>query len=420
MLSSKYCMIYAVHDCYPNMSNSNCQIQICKGKWHLGHCDTRYTPPYRGFDTFLGSYSGAVDHWSREGGLSGRRGYDLRNGTEISQYGRDLYSADLYARRAEEVIRESSQPYFLYVSLTMVHAPFQVIYLNVYSECVNTIQALLQDDKERGVATKPSLRLKQSMVKALDKAVGRIVAAVKASEAGESGTVVVFMSDNGGRLLSDHPELQPNLPLKGGKGEVYEGGTRVPGLVWGGGTPRNATYSGLFHMVDWVATLTKLAGAGEVPKNLDSLDQGGGIWKGEASPRTEMVYNVDEGGLPGVTGKQESKWQVAVRRGDFKLILGAVGMIKRDGSSKNSLKTRVRELYNLARDPNEENNLLLRKSNSFYQRKGEELEEWSRSVAEEMAPVNFGLSSDLGLPLNLGGVIGSGWCQAVTQNFCTR
>ena len=258
------------------------------------------------------------------------------------------------------------------------------------------------------------------MVEALDRAVGRIVEAVKASESGESGTVVVFMSDNGGRLLPDHPELQPNLPLKGGKGEVYEGGTRVPGLVWGGGTPKNVTYSGLFHIVDWVATLTKLAGAVEVPKNLDSLDQGSAIWKRESSPRSEMVYNVDEGGLPGVTGKQESKWQVAVRRGDFKLILGAVGMIKRDGSSKNSLKTRVRELYNLARDPNEENNLLRRKSNSFYQRQGEELEDWSRRLAEEMAPVNFGLSSDLGLPVNLGGVIGSGWCQAVTQNFCTR
>ena len=68
------------------------------GKWHLGHCDTRYTPANRGFDTFLGSYSGAVDHWSREGGLAGRKGYDLRNGTQISQYGKDLYSADLYAR----------------------------------------------------------------------------------------------------------------------------------------------------------------------------------------------------------------------------------------------------------------------------------------------------------------------------------
>ena len=105
----------------------NCKFQ--KGKWHLGHCDTRYTPPYRGFDTFLGSYSGGVDHWSREGGLAGRRGYDLRNGTKVSQYGTGLYSADLYARRAEELIRESrrEEPYFLYVSLTMVHAPFQVI-----------------------------------------------------------------------------------------------------------------------------------------------------------------------------------------------------------------------------------------------------------------------------------------------------
>ena len=62
---------------------------------------------------------------------------------------------------------------------------------------------------------------------------------------------------------------------------------------------------------------------------------------------------------------QESKWQVAVRRGDFKLVLGSVGMIKRDGSAKNSLKTRVRKLYNLAKDPNERHNLPLRKWNDF-------------------------------------------------------
>ena len=92
------------------------------------------------------------------------------------------------------------------------------------------------------------------MVGALDRALGRIIDAVKASEAGEEGTVVVFMSDNGGRILPDHPDIEPNVPLKGGKGEVYEGGTRVPGLIWGGGTPKNATFSGLFHMVDWVAT----------------------------------------------------------------------------------------------------------------------------------------------------------------------
>ena len=323
--------------------------------------------------------------------------YTLVNNCEKEQQIKRQMHINLYdmtchdARRAEELIRESSlgSPYFLYVSLTMVHAPFQVavVIQDLYILCLRngiglslqwarlshslscdsfacyyrlfsfsphssnicsclvvsliSIQASFQDDKERGIPTEPSLELKRTMVVALDRAVGRIVDAVKASEAGESGTVLVFMSDNGGRLLSDHPELQPNFPLNGGKGEVYEGGTRVPGLVWGGGTPKNVTYGGLFHMVDWAATLTKLSGAVELPKDLDSLDQGGAIWKGEASPRSEMVYNVDEGGLPGVTGKQESKWQVAVRRGDFKLILGAVGMIKRDGSSKNSLKTRV-------------------------------------------------------------------------------
>jgi arylsulfatase A-like enzyme len=100
------------------------------GKWHLGHCDTRYTPPHRGFHSFLGSYSGAVDHWTREGGLAGRKGYDLRNGSAVSCYGAGLHSAELYSRRAVEIIQESSgagaAPYFLYVSLTMVHAPFQV------------------------------------------------------------------------------------------------------------------------------------------------------------------------------------------------------------------------------------------------------------------------------------------------------
>ena len=89
----------------------------------------RYTPTNRGFSSFLGSYSGAVDHWSRAGGIANRKGYDLRNGTEVSNYGELLYSADMYGQRTVEIIEEESSkssPYFLYVSLTMVHAPFQV------------------------------------------------------------------------------------------------------------------------------------------------------------------------------------------------------------------------------------------------------------------------------------------------------
>ena len=97
------------------------------GKWHLGHCDQRYTPTHRGFNTFLGSYSGAVDHWTRYGGTKLRRGYDLRNGTAVSEAGAGLVSSELFARQAEQIITsaDSSRPFFLLVSLTMVHAPFQ-------------------------------------------------------------------------------------------------------------------------------------------------------------------------------------------------------------------------------------------------------------------------------------------------------
>ena len=71
---------------------------------NLGHCDTRYTPTYRGFDSFFGSYSGAVDHWSREGGSGKNVGYDLRNGTRISHYGDGLLSSDLYTKLAVDII----------------------------------------------------------------------------------------------------------------------------------------------------------------------------------------------------------------------------------------------------------------------------------------------------------------------------
>ena len=97
-------------------------------------------------------------------------------------------------------------------------------------------------------------------------------------------------------------------------------------------------YGGLMHMVDWVPTLVRIAG-GTVPQDLDGLDQFEAIWNESASPRHDMVYNIDEGGLVGDTGKQEGKWQIGVRKGPFKLISGSPKMLKRDGSDKGSVIT---------------------------------------------------------------------------------
>ena len=288
------------------------------GKWHLGHCDTRYTPKYRGFDTFIGSYSGAVNHWNRMGGLSkgGRRGYDLRNGTDVSYYGEGLHSSELYSKLAVDIIKTSKEPYFLYVSLTMVHAPFQDV------------------SKKDSKPVTPSATIRDGMIHAMDKATADIAHAIDNSNSADN-TILIFMSDNGGK---NFPGIKPNLPLKGGKAALYEGGTRVPGFVRGGGVAAGSKYGGLMHMVDWVPTLVRIAG-GTVPQDLDGLDQFEAIWNESASPRHDMVYNIDEGGLVGDTGKQEGKWQIGVRKGPFKLISGSPKMLKRDGSDKGSVIT---------------------------------------------------------------------------------
>ena len=95
------------------------------------------------------------------------------------------------------------------------------------------------------------------------------------------------------------------------------------------------------HMVDWVPTLIQIGG-GVVPEGLDGLDQSEAIWKGAASPRDDMVYNIDEGGMVGVTAKQEAKWQIGVRKGSYKLISGSPKMLKRDGSDKGLVNTNIK------------------------------------------------------------------------------
>ena len=91
------------------------------------------------------------------------------------------------------------------------------------------------------------------MIKALDEAVGRILSVV------DDDTILVFMSDNGGRNYAEEG-IHPNLPLRGGKTELYEGGTRVLGYIQGPGMRRAAEYGGMMHMVDWLPTLLSLAG----------------------------------------------------------------------------------------------------------------------------------------------------------------
>jgi arylsulfatase I/J len=127
--------------------------------------------------------------------------------------------------------------------------------------------------------------------------------------------------------------LPPNNgPWRDGKGSIYEGGTRVVALANWPGHIKPGVVDGMIHVVDMYPTFAALAGAPPGKnKPLDGMDVWGAIGEGQASPRTEVVYNVEP-------------YRAGVRDGNMKLIW-------------TTLLPQQTELFDLASDPGEKTNL---------------------------------------------------------------
>ena len=130
------------------------------------------------------------------------------------------------------------------------------------------------------------------MVSSLDHAVDRIVKSLK--ESGQyKNTIIVFTTDNGGAVKMGGN----NLPLRGTKGTLYEGGTRAIGFVH---SPllKNSGYrsSNLMHAVDWLPTLMGAIGKENLASTaLDGINQWPSILNpNHFAPRDEIVYNIKE------------------------------------------------------------------------------------------------------------------------------
>ncbi len=258
------------------------------GKWHLGghakfhplehgfdeffgftHEGHFYVPPpYRGVTTMLRRKtlpSGAGRWTSADGKLvhsthMGRNesAYDannpiLRGSQPVEE---PLYLTDALTREAVGFIeRTRERPFFLYVAYNAVHSPLQAA-----------------DAHMRRFAHIPDIhrRIFAAMLGNLDDSVGAVLA--KLRETGlEENTLVFFISDNGGptRELTSS-----NLPLRGGKGDVYEGGIRVPFLLqWKQRLPRGKIYEHPVITLDVYATAAKAANA-SIParRQIDGVD----------------------------------------------------------------------------------------------------------------------------------------------------
>jgi len=240
------------------------------GKWHLGH-HRKFLPLQHGFDEWYGlPYSN--DMWPLHPAYANlppnsekrKQGYPplpLYAGNDIVDEevtGDD--QAQLTTQYTEHAVdfihRSSDQPFFLYVPHTMVHVPIFV------------------SDKFEG---KSGAGLFGDVVMELDWSVGQILNAIKEIGADEN-TLVLFTSDNGPWLnYGDHAGSA--LPLREGKGTMFEGGYRVPCVArWPGKIPAGSKCDELCSTIDLLPTVANLLDAKLPARKIDGKDMGLLLW----------------------------------------------------------------------------------------------------------------------------------------------
>jgi arylsulfatase B len=347
------------------------------GKWHLGGT-AAYHPQRRGFDEFFGflheghTYVLPTDRsvatWLRRKALpdggqgrwtsgDGRLILSTHLGSNEPPYDADNpflrgsqpvaepdYLTDAFTREAAEfIVQHRERPFFLCVAYNAVHSP---------------MQATLEDLERFAHLPDVQRRIFAAMLHRLDAGVGTILGTLSAEQL-ERRTIVWFISDNGGptRELTSS-----NAPLRGGKGELYEGGVRVPFLVrWPGVVAPGRVEATPVSSLDIAAT--SLAAAG-VPVDAGELD---GI---DLRPLLALGGTAD---APRSLFWRVGEW-AALRQGDFKLVRQS----GREGPGD-------WQLYNLADDAAETHNLAADEP----ERRDRLLQEWERLNAQ-MQPPSWG------------------------------
>src|SRR5215213_5362760 len=226
------------------------------GKWHLGF-RPEWGPNAHGFDQFFGILSGAGDYFIHKNGLGQPDLYE--NLTPVERHG---YITELLTERAVNyVTQRRSAPFFLSLHYTAPHWPWQG------PKGGETVTFTTNASEPVTMAAGGSLKLYAEMMKSLDDGVGRVMKAVKAAGA-DRKTLVIFTSDNGGERFSYE------WPFSGRKGDLLEGGIRVPAIVrWPGVVPANRVTPQMGISMDWTATILAAAETNADPGHpLDGKD----------------------------------------------------------------------------------------------------------------------------------------------------
>lgn len=302
------------------------------GKWHLGNNDERYTPTFRGFDSFFGLLTGAGDYFEHR---THHEALDFRS-TELASKNiltpntdefRGKYSTTIMAERVTDVVQYhknngGGKPLFLFMAFQNIHGKW----VQAPDDVKNKYNGTFFEDED-GIRVQTAL----AMVTAMDNAVASIEADFKDAGLWDE-TFVVFTGDNGGNPMAPGKygafgTMWPggsNYPLRGAKATDWEGGVRCTAFIRGTKewpVPVGETKE-LTHITDIFATLVHIAGGSTEGIELDGHNIYDVISKGAPATRDNIIFDCPyldselqtfEEAL-NVTGRFG-----AVRKGDLKL-----------------------------------------------------------------------------------------------------
>ncbi len=284
------------------------------GKWHLGPTE-EFFPQNRGFDVNIGG-------WNKGGPYTGNKYFSPFENPQLqpdSPEG-DHLPARLGRETAKFIKENASKPFFAYLSFYSVHTPLigRPDLVNKYKVKADQIKGKEFGDEEQFLGDKPrKVRILQkhavyaAMVEAMDEAIGVVLKQLEDSGVADN-TIVVFTSDNGGLSTSEGSPTS-NLPLRGGKGWIYEGGIREPWIIrYPNVTQAGTTSDQPICSIDLFPTINAAAGV-EFNHEIDGIDLMPAL-SGKPLERDALYWHYphysNQGGMPGG----------AIRVGDFKLL----------------------------------------------------------------------------------------------------
>jgi len=262
------------------------------GKWHLGY-EPRFNPTQHGFEIFRGYVSGNVDYRSH---VDNSGTHDWWDGSRnIHEEG---YVTHLITHHAVKFLEENAQqPFCLYIAHEAVHSPYQGP-----NDPAGRKEGGGRLTKNRA---RDNARAYREMTEEMDKSVGEVLAALRRL-GHDRDTLVFFFSDNGANPRGS------NGPLRGRKGQIWEGGHRVPCIAYMPGRIKPGTTAAATMTIDIMPTLLALAGE-KAPDGhrFDGISLEGLLFGGKPIESRSLFWEV---------GSSQ-----AMRQGDWKLVIEKAG-----------------------------------------------------------------------------------------------